>query len=109
MSFTAHIRTKSKIEYGSRFFNHEQYELKKFIEESGFNVYAPEYNEDYWEIDRDQLEGLVKYIDETYNDNEECFGGYTREDLISIFNKWLEETSNRSNFDFPDTINIDWF
>ena len=117
MGFRAHVRTRSLIDYGMEGFNHLQYELAGFITEHCEDSYLYDDNDwcrNDWEINRDQFKEMVKYIEENYEDGEQVlparFGeGYTKENILYIFNAWLEQTEDQYDFTYPGYIYIDWF
>ena len=120
MGYRAHVSRKRIVEYGEGIFNHCSqkladflYELKDEYDETDFNPLCidDEYGgvKDEWEIDREWLEGVVKYIKENKNLKDIAFSDYTYGDVVTNFEYWLDQSANKDNFTYPELVYLTWF
>ena len=123
MAYSAHVRKKMIIEnhsYG--YFDYHQSELVDFLyklkdemseEEWTYDPFVIE--DEYggslreWEIDREWLEETVKYIEKMKSIDDTAFDQYTYGYVLDAFNIWLEKTSDKENFTYPEFVYISWF
>ena len=114
MGYRANIRTKSIIEYGGCYFKYMKGELAEFLKEECPSFYdgSGPWDDNLgecWEVLRDDVIKMIDNIRSNSDPEEELMDEYTAKELIEIFESWLEQTSKKDNFNYPEYIYIDWF
>lgn len=121
MGYRAYVNKKRIVEYGEGVFNYCSQDLADFlyqlkdemIEDFNYCPFAIDDDfgglKDEWEIEKEWLEGAIKYMKENKKPDDEAFSGYTYRNIIDNFEYWLDESKEKDNFSDSDFVYVNWF
>ena len=109
-----HAYTRNIVEYSNGYFNYSKGEIEKLLKKLVPDGY---YGEDYWELLRTDVEKMLHNVRKNCNYTAtigDAFDidtelDYTVEEFCKIFEELLSETSDSSQFTYPDYLTLTWF